>query len=69
MGWLVIFAIKDVILSLGTWGAILLVLGGIFYTVGTIFYANAHKHYWHVIWHIFVILGSMAMYFSIYYFV
>ncbi|MCI7240433.1 PAQR family membrane homeostasis protein TrhA [Aerococcus suis] len=69
MGWLVIFAIKDVILSLGTWGSILLVLGGIFYTVGTIFYANAHKHYWHVIWHIFVILGSMAMYFSIYYFV
>lgn len=59
MGWCVVFCIKPVISYLGLWGALMLLAGGIFYTVGIIFYA-AKKKYMHSVWHIFVVLGSVC---------
>lgn len=65
MGWVVIIAIKpllEVMTPLSLW---LLVAGGVFYTVGVIFYAIKKIKYFHSIWHIFTILGSTCHYFSI----
>lgn len=65
MGWVIIIAIKpllEVMTPLSLW---LLVAGGVFYTVGVIFYAIKKIKYFHSIWHIFTILGSTCHYFSI----
>ena len=43
----------------------LLVAGGIFYTVGVIFYAIKKVRYFHSVWHIFVLTGSLCHYLSI----
>lgn len=65
MGWLVIFAIRPLHAAIGTEGITLLVIGGLLYTFGAIFYAWRRIPYNHAIWHLFVIGGSAAMYFSI----
>lgn len=65
MGWSVLLTIVPVvkaILAKGVFGLVLLVIGGIFYTVGIIFY-KAKKKYMHFIWHIFVLLGSIFHFF------
>lgn len=66
MGWLCIFQIGEIVDALTFNGILLLVLGGLSYTVGTYFYKNQHRNYYHVIWHIFVLLGAIFMFFSIY---
>ena len=43
----------------------LLIAGGIFYTVGVIFYAIKKVRYFHSIWHIFTLFGSLCHYFCI----
>ncbi|MET3574905.1 hemolysin III family protein [Bhargavaea ullalensis] len=65
MGWLIIFAIRPLHAQLGTPGITLLVIGGILYTVGAVFYAWRKIPYNHAIWHLFVLGGSAAMYFSV----
>ena len=65
MGWLAVFVIDDMRTYLSTLSLQLLILGGIFYTVGTIFYAMKKYNYTHVIWHLFVILGALAHFFAI----
>lgn len=65
MGWLVIFAIKPLYLSLSTESISFLVAGGLFYTVGTIFYSNKKIKYNHAIWHLFVLAGSICHFFTI----
>lgn len=67
MGWMIIFVIKDVKCSLNELSFNYLIFGGIIYTLGTIFYMDNHIKYNHVIWHIFVIFGSLFNYLSIYY--
>jgi len=69
MGWLGIFLIYPLFQSLDTAGVVLLLIGGVFYSVGTIFYRMKHKPWMHVIWHLFVVAGSACMYFSIYLYV
>ncbi|GEN82630.1 hemolysin III [Sporosarcina luteola] len=65
MGWLIVSAIKPLYIQLPIEGIILLVLGGIFYTFGSVFYAWRKIPYNHAIWHVFVIAGSACMFFSI----
>lgn len=65
MGWLAILAIKPVIHALTTSALVWLVVGGIAYTLGTIFYLNRRMRYTHAIWHVFVLLGSVSHFISI----
>lgn len=65
MGWMVIFASADLYPVLGPKGFWLLVGGGVAYTIGAILYSMRRIPYIHVIWHLFVMLGSILMYFSI----
>ena len=64
-GWVIIFAIKPLIAKVPFLSAFFLVLGGIIYTVGVVFYVIKKVKYFHPIWHIFTILGSAFHYFSI----
>lgn len=67
MGWLILFAIIPTVRLLPLPGLIWLALGGIFYTVGIYWFVHDEdiKH-GHGIWHLFVLLGSIAQYISIY---
>ena len=64
-GWVIIFAIKPLIAKVPLLSALFLVLGGVIYTVGIVFYVIKKVKYFHPIWHIFTILGSAFHYFSI----
>ncbi|MEF9935437.1 MAG: hemolysin III family protein [Clostridium sp.] len=65
MGWFIVIALKDIIKSLPLQGLVLLVLGGVFYTVGCIFYAKDKWPYNHAIWHLFVLAGSVFHFLTI----
>lgn len=67
MGYLIIFAIKPMKQILPSITIIFLLIGGVAYTVGVVFYAMK-KHKWtHSIWHLFVLAGSIFHFFSVYY--
>ena len=69
MGWLAIAAIVPLMTILQN-GFIWLALGGLFYTVGIIFYATDEKlKHGHGIWHLFVLAGSMCQYFAVLFYV
>ena len=64
MGWSVIFFIKPLYDAIGIEGIIWFVTGGILYSLGAIIYGFKRK-FAHPIFHIFVILGSVAHFFAI----
>ena len=65
MGWVIIIAIKPLLSAMSTSCLWLLIGGGIFYTVGVIFYVIKKVKYFHSIWHIFTLFGSLCHYFCI----
>ena len=69
MGWMAVFIAKPFMAAIGMAGFILLIAGGIAYTIGTIFYTFKMFKYHHFIWHIFVIIGAALHFFCIYLFV
>ena len=67
MGWMIIFASKSLFQNLSTLGAVFLILGGVFYTLGIFFYIWKSKKYMHAIWHFFVLAGTIMHFFSVLY--
>jgi hemolysin III len=66
MGWLIIIALSPLLRNLALTGFILLLSGGVFYTVGVIFYVLDKKvRHFHGIWHLFVLAGSITHYFTV----
>ena len=66
MGWAIIFKANLLPLLLPLRGLILLVTGGIAYTLGAILYGLGKKHKWmHSIFHLFILLGSFLHFFCI----
>lgn len=60
MGWCIIFRIDLVIKSLGMTGFILILVGGIIYTLGTILYGIGKKvKYMHSMFHLCVVIGTL----------
>lgn len=67
MGWMFVFILKSVILNMPQVSLILLLAGGLSYSVGTIFYAWRKLPFGHGIWHLFVLGGSTLHFFAILY--
>ena len=66
MGWCIIFRLDLLLKSVPTPGIILLVAGGISYTIGSILYGIGKMHkYFHSIFHLFILLGSFLQFFCI----
>jgi len=66
MGWFIIVAIKPLLATMATMGIIWLVVGGLFYTLGSIFYMWHKLPYNHAIWHLFVLAGSIAHFIAVF---
>lgn len=66
MGWSVVIMLEPLVASLHPMGLRLLVWGGVAYTGGVVFYALKRKRYFHGIWHLFVLAGSVLHFFSIF---
>ena len=73
LGWVIIWAfpsILNVMKTNNTLGGIYwLLAGGILYTVGTIFYIKKNKKFFHSIWHIFVLLGTVCHFISVMFYI
>ena len=66
MGWLGVLVFPLILRRLTTWGFVFLLLGGIAYTVGVVFYRQKEKPYRHGIWHFFVLAGTVLHFFTVY---
>lgn len=64
MGWLIIIAFKPMLQMVPKGLIIWLFIGGVCYTLGLIFYACEKAPYFHFIWHLFVIGGSISHFFG-----
>lgn len=69
MGLICVFTLKPLYEGLGAQGLYLMIAGGASYIVGTIFYSLRTVKYMHVVWHLFVLLGTGFMFFSIFLYV
>lgn len=65
MGWLVVIAMPQVIRQLNQTALIFLIIGGLSYTMGTIFYAWRKLPFGHAVWHLFVLGGTITHFFSV----
>jgi hemolysin III len=65
MGWLVIIAIKPLLAVLPLSGFLWMALGGLFYTGGIVFYLKDRIRYFHMIWHLCVLAGSVCHFITI----
>jgi hemolysin III len=66
MGWLALVALDPLLAALPQAGFLWLLTGGIFYTVGTIFFGLDKYYPWmHGVWHLFVLAGSICHYVAI----
>lgn len=59
MGWMGLLAIKPLWDNMEGWGLLWLLAGGLFYSVGVLFYSLKNK-YMHFIWHLFVLAGTAS---------
>lgn len=70
MGWSILIVGTNFIEMVGLNAAIMILIGGILYTVGFIFYALSKKvKYFHMIFHIFCVLGSLIHFLAILFYI
>ena len=62
MGWLIVVEINLLFELLDSEAELLLIIGGLSYTIGIIFYTLDKIRYFHSIWHLFVLIGSVLHY-------
>ena len=68
-GWLVVFAARPLLHAVSPHGLVWLGIGGLAYTSGIVFFALDRIRYFHAAWHIFVLIGSVAHYVAILFYV
>ena len=69
MGWSAIIFLYSMIKTIPPLGLVLVILGGIIYTIGTYFYRKKDVKFSHFIWHLFAFLGSIPHFAMVLYYV
>ncbi len=69
MGWMLLFFLHPLYRNMPEAGMYLVFSGGLFYTIGTIFFNLKKMPYSHLVWHIFVLCGSVLHWISIFHYV
>ena len=67
MGWMIVFSWNELIAKISPISLGFLITGGLLYSLGTVFYMWKVCKFNHMIWHIFVILGSIAHYVAVWF--
>ena len=62
LGWSGIFFIEPIIQTINQDALLLLLAGGMAYSLGTVFYLNDHRRYFHTVWHVLVLIGASIHY-------
>ena len=65
MGWLILIAVKPLLLSAPAWGLFWLLSGGLAYTAGVAFFAARRLPYGHFVWHLFVVAGTTCHFIAV----
>lgn len=65
MGWLIVFRWGTIVENLHPNGVLLLIIGGVLYTGGAVFYVWRGFKYHHAVWHIFVLGGTVTHFFAV----
>ncbi len=65
MGWIIVLVIDTLKANIDPIGFWLIVAGGLAYSGGVVFYIKDHINYWHALWHIFVLIGSILQFLAI----
>ena len=66
MGWFCVLALDSLMIVLPAASVVWLIVGGVFYTTGIVFYILDSWYPWcHGVWHLFVLAGSISHYFAI----
>lgn len=69
IGWVVVVALDPIIARVPTPGLVLLVAGGLSYTMGVVFFVTDSRiRYGHFIWHLFVMAGTVCHYFAVFWY-
>lgn len=66
MGWISLLLIYQIYKYIGMSYIIFLLLGGLFYTIGAVFYSIKKIPYNHAIWHIFILVAAFVMFYGNY---
>ena len=66
MGWLILIAIRPLLISLPLMGIILVFAGGTAYTFGVLYYRVSHLNFRHFIWHVFTVAGTTFHFIAVY---
>ncbi len=69
MGWLIILAWGPLTAELPAQGITYLVVGGVLYSIGSIFYVWRSFPFHHMVWHLFVLGGSLFHFFTIFFYI
>ncbi|MHB8303859.1 MAG: PAQR family membrane homeostasis protein TrhA [Acidobacteriaceae bacterium] len=69
MGWLVIFAMRPLLHAISWHGIFWIAAGGLAYTLGVLFFAFDRLPYFHALWHLCVLAGSVTHYFAVLFYV
>ena len=69
MGWLALLVMDDMQRFLSDQALTYLIIGGVAYTIGALFYALKRVRYTHAIWHVFVLIGAGSHFLAIYLYV
>ena len=68
MGWQIVFVINTLMENIAPQGLQLLMAGGVFYSVGAVFYSIKKINYNHAIFHVFVVMGSICHFLTVFYY-
>ena len=68
MGWQIVIVIKTLMENISHEGLSFLMAGGILYSIGAIFYSVKKITYNHAIFHVFVVMGSISHFLTVFYY-
>lgn len=65
VGWLAVFMFKDMLIALDPMVVVLMVIGGIIYSLGALIYAFTDFEFHHALWHVFVLVAAIVFFFAV----
>ena len=65
LGWMLVFVLQPLLETIPMVVLWWIIAGGLSYTTGVYFYMKDHKRYYHTVWHVFVLFGTLSHFISV----